>query len=509
MAATLVSALRWWASTRGDDAALILADDTLSFRALQDWSSRVGADLVARGIQPGDRVGVLGGNSPEWAAAALGVLKAGGVVVPLNPRLVGPELHKILTAAGATLVVHEPAFESVLKEVVALGVTVETLGLDAVADLREGGVNDSPNDFVVDVDPEAPCMVIFTSGTTGLSKGVICTNRQLLSIAFEASLTEEGMRPGGSTLLVLPLAFTPGLVWGLALSAILGTTLVVEKSLDPTRAVDLIEKHRIGALFGVPLIFGAIASAPNFGDADLSSLTSAFTGGAPVPVPLLQAWAAKGVKLRQIYGMTEAGGVATATLVKDAADHPDTCGTGSVFTEFRVVRPDGSDCDPGENGEIILRGPGMTPGYWNDAETTAQAIRDGWIRSGDLGATTEEGRLRFVDRVKDLIITGGINVSPVEIEQVIAGIPGVSEVAVIRAPDERFGETPAAILFADSSVTVEAVVERCNAELSDYKVPRYVVLRAEPLPKLPNGKLAKVAIREEYRDVVTNHPKVR
>ncbi len=505
MAATLASALRWWAGTRGDDAAIILEDDRLSFRALQDWSSRVGEDLVARGISPGDRVGVLGGNSLEWAAAALGVLKAGAVVVPLNPRLVGPELHKIVEASGATMIVHETAFEPVLKEVVAMGATLETVGLDAVAHLREGGTND----FVVDVEPDAACMVIFTSGTTGLSKGVICTNRQLLSIAFEASLTEEGMRPGGRTLLVLPLAFTPGLVWGLALSAILGTTLVVEKTLDPTRAVDLIERHKIGALFGVPLIFGAIASAPNFATADLSSLTSAFTGGAPVPVPLLQAWAAKGVKLRQIYGMTEAGGVATATLVKDAADHPDTCGTGSVFTEFRVVDSEGNDCAPGENGEIILRGPGMTPGYWNDAETTAQAIRDGWIRSGDLGTTTSDGRLRFVDRVKDLIITGGINVSPVEIEQVIAAIPGVSEVAVIRAPDEKFGETPAAILVADPAVTVEAVVERCNAELSSYKVPRYVVLRAEPLPKLPNGKLAKVAIREEYRDVVTKHPRVR
>jgi fatty-acyl-CoA synthase len=265
------------------------------------------------------------------------------------------------------------------------------------------------------------------------------------------------MRTGGTTLLVLPLAFTPGLVWGLSLSAILGTTLVVERSLDPVRAVDLIEQHKVGALFGVPMIFGAIASAPNFAAADLSSLTSAFTGGAPVPVPMLQAWATKGVKLRQIYGMTEAGGVATATLVRDAADHPDTCGTGSVFTEFRVVDAEGNDCPPGENGEIILRGPGMTPGYWNDAETTAQAIRDGWIRSGDLGTTTEDGRLKFVDRLKDLIITGGINVSPVEIEQVIAGIPGVAEVAVIRAKDEKFGETPAAIPVTDGSVQCGAL----------------------------------------------------
>ncbi|MGQ0629715.1 MAG: class I adenylate-forming enzyme family protein [Sporichthyaceae bacterium] len=505
MTASVTSALRWWARTKGEDTALILDEDSLSFRELQDWSSAVGRDLAARGVKAGDRVGVLGGNSLEWCAAALGVLKSGAVLVPLNPRLVAPELHTIATDAGASAVIADTAFEPLLKEVQALGAELSVVGFDTVADLR-GGPTD---DFVVEIAPDDPAMVIFTSGTTGLSKGVICTNRSLLSIAFEASLTEEGLRPGGRTLLVLPLAFTPGLVWGLALSVILGGTLVVEKTLDPTRAVDLIERHRIGALFGVPLIFGAIASAPNFADADLSSLTSAFTGGAPVPVPLLHAWGGKGVKLRQIYGMTEAGGVATGTLVRDADAHPDTCGTGSVFTEFKVVGDDGTECAPGEAGEIILRGPGMTPGYWGDPATTEQAIRDGWIHSGDLGTTTDDGRLKFLDRIKDLIITGGINVSPVEIERVIAGIPGVSEVAVIRATDERFGETPAAILVTDGTVSADVVIERCNAELSDYKVPRYVVLRTDPLPKLPNGKLAKVAIRAEYAEIHTTHPKVR
>ena len=209
--------------------------------------------------------------------------------------------------------------------------------------------------------------------------------------------------------------------------------------------------------------------------------------------------------------MTEAGGVATATLVRDAADHPDTCGTGSVFTEFRVVDADGNDCAPGDNGEIILRGPGMTPGYWNDPETTAQAIRDGWIRSGDLGTTTEDGRLRFVDRLKDLIITGGINVSPVEIEQVIAAIPGVAEVAVIRAKDEKFGETPAAIVVWDDPPPDPGrlVVEHCSARLADFKVPRYVITREEPLPRQVSGKIDKRALAEEYADIPTTHQKVR
>jgi fatty-acyl-CoA synthase len=505
MAATLTSALRWWARTKGDQPALLLDDDVLDYRGLQDWTSRVGRMLVERGVRPGDRVGVLGANSLEWCAAAVGVLKAGAVLVPLNSRLVAPELHKITTEAGARIILADPALEAVAKEVTTLAADLEHIGLGAVADLRTGGVDD----FVADVEPDAPTMVIFTSGSTGVPKGVVCTNRTLLSIVFEASLTEEGLRPGGRTLLVLPLAFTPGLVWGLAMTTVLGGQLVIERELNPARAVALLERHRITALFGVPLIFGAIASAENFATADLSALSSAFTGGAAVPVPLLAAWAAKGVSLRQIYGMTEAGGVATGTLVRDAATHPDTCGTGSIFTEFRVLRADGSEADPDESGEIVLRGPGMTPGYWQDPETTAAAIRDGWLHSGDLGARTADGRLRFVDRLKDLIITGGINVSPGEIEAVLCAIDGVAEAVVISAPDEKFGETPAAIVVANGPLDVATVIEACNAALSSYKVPRYVVIRTDPLPRLPNGKVAKVAVREEYRDVASTHPKVR
>ena len=505
MAATLTSALRWWARTKGDQPALIVDDDVIDYRGLQDWTSRVGRMLVERGVRPGDRVGVLGANSLEWCAAALGVLKAGAVLVPLNARMVAPELHKVATDAGARLILVDPALETLAKEVAVLSGDLEHIALNAVADLRTGGVDD----FVVDIAPDDPTMIIFTSGSTGTSKGVVCTNRTLLSIVFEASLVEEGLRPGGRTLLVLPLAFTPGLVWGLAMTTVLGGQLVIERELNPARAVELLERHRITALFGVPLIFGAIAAAENFATADLSSLSSAFTGGAAVPVSLLQAWGAKGVSLRQIYGMTEAGGVATATLVQDAEAHPDTCGTGSIFTEFRVLRADGTDADPDEPGEIVLRGPGMTPGYWQDPDTTAAAIRDGWLHSGDLGARTADGRLRFVDRLKDLIITGGINVSPGEIESVVAAVEGVAEVVVISAPDEKFGETPAAIVVAAGPLDAATVIEACNVGLSSYKVPRYVVIRTDPLPRLPNGKVAKVAVREEYRDVANTHPKVR
>jgi fatty-acyl-CoA synthase len=505
MAATVGSALHWWAKTKGEQDALIVAGESLTYRELQDWSSRIARKIVDLEIQPGQRVGVLGPNSLTWPVIALGVLKAGGVLIPLNPRFKPAELRKVVDDAGAVLVVTPSAFAQTVDAARELGPTFDTLSFDELAPLRAGG----QDDFRIDLEPDEPTALLFTSGSTGMSKGVICTNRTLLNIVFEASLTEEGFRPGSTSLLVLPLVFTPGLVWGLVMTTVLGGKLIIEKEFDPGRAAGLLGEHYVQAIFGVPLIFEAISRSPEFADADLSSLRTAIVGGATVAPALLQRWADKGVALRQIYGMTEAGGVATATLVAEAFDHPDTCGSGSIFTEVKVVRPDGTDAAPGEEGEILLRGPGVTPGYWNDAESTAAALQNNWLHSGDLGTLDDEGRVKFVDRLKDLIITGGINISPVEIERVISEIPGVEEVAVIAATDERFGETPAAIVTVKDGVDAATIIEHCDRLVADYKVPRYVVIRDEPLPRLPSGKLSKTAIRSEYRDVAERFDKVR
>ncbi|NRI65499.1 long-chain fatty acid--CoA ligase [Rhodococcus sp. MS16] len=505
MAATIGSALQWWARTRGDQNVIVVDGEVLTYRQLQDWSSRVARRLSESGISPGDRVGLLGPNSLEWPVLALGVIKAGAVLVPLNPRLKPAELRKIVDDSGSTLVITPEEYAGGVAEAVALGSGFDVRRFDEFISLREG----SADDFRVDIDPDDPTALIFTSGSTGLSKGVICTNRTLLSIVFEASLTEEGLRPGTTTLLVLPLVFTPGLVWGLLMTTVLGGTLIVEKDFNPGRAAKLLGENDVQAIFGVPLIFDAISRAPEFETADLSSLRTAIVGGAAVAPALLERWAAKGVALRQIYGMTEAGGVATATPVAEAFDHPDTCGNGSIFTSVKVVRPDGTEAEPGEEGEILLSGPGVTPGYWNDADSTAAALRDGWLHSGDLGTRDSEGRVKFVDRLKDLIITGGINISPVEIERVIGEMDGIEEVAVIAATDPRFGETPAAIVTVTGSVDEAAIIEHCDRLMTDYKVPRYIVIRNEPLPRLPSGKLSKTAIRSEYSDVADRFEKMR
>lgn len=499
MAATTGSALQWWARTKGQETAIVVADEQLTFEQLHDWSGRLARTLSERGIKPGDRVGLAAANCLQWPVAALAALKAGAVLVPLNPRFKAAEIRKIADDAELIAVVAGPGQLEAVEQARTEGKDFAVYGPDIIDDERAGG----PDDFRVDPEPEDPIAVIFTSGSTGLSKGVVLTSRTLLDIVLENTLTEEGFRPGTVTLLVLPLAFTPGLVYGLLMSTVLGGTLVIEPELNPSRAVTLIETHRVCALFGVPLIFDALSQAPEFSGADLSSLQTAIVGGAAVPPDLLRRWADKGVMLRQIYGMTEAGGVATATLKADALEHPESCGTGSIFTEVRVMTPDGGLAAAGEQGELVVRGPGVTPGYWNDPQTTAAAIRDGWLHSGDLGVCDDQGRITFIDRLKDLIISGGINISPVELEAAIAGLDGVQEVTVIAAPDARFGETPAAIVHVAPGHDMDEarVVAHCETVLADYKVPRYVVLRSDPLPRLPSGKVDKQTIRAQYRDI--------
>jgi fatty-acyl-CoA synthase len=505
MSATIGSALSWWARSKPTAAAFVLEGDTLDYATVECWSSRVAEHLRERGVGTGDRVGLIGANTTAWPVAALGVMKAGAVLVPLNNRFTPAELRKVLDDAGVTVVITDDALIEVVGRTSELGAPLDVLPFAAVDALREGGVST----FRVDRDENEPTAIIFTSGSTGRSKGVVFTNRSLLNIVFEASLVEDGFHKGSTSIVLVPLSFLPGLIFGVLMSTVLGGTLVIERELVPSRAVRLIEEHGVQAVFGVPLLYQAMASVPEFAAADLSSIKTAIVGGAPVPLPLLAQWAAKGVALRQIYGMTEAGGTATATLAHEFREHPDSCGIGNVFTDVTVVRADGTPAAVGETGELLVSGPCVTPRYWNAPELNAEVLRDGWLHTGDLGSVDEQGRISFVDRMKDLIITGGINVSPAELEQVVGAIDGVVECAVIAAPDPKFGETPAVVVHTTGGLTEAAVIEECSKVLADYKVPRYVVLTDEPLPRLATGKISKVAIREQYPDLTEQFARVR
>ena len=289
----------------------------------------------------------------------------------------------------------------------------------------------------------------------------------------------------------------------------LGCTIFMEPQFDPDRVLDLLQSEQITSFGAVPTFFEAIARCPGFAGADLSSLRLATSGGARVSRQLLETYKAKGITIRQIYGQTEIGGNVTMMPEHLALEQPDKCGWGNVFMDVHVLRPDGSPCDPGEPGEIVMRSPGMMQGYWRNPEETAKVMRDGWLWSGDIGTIDDNGLLTFVDRLKDLIISGGLNISAAEVERVVCEFPGVVEALAIAAPDAKFGETPLVVYHGPAEVDVAALIAHCNTNLSNYKVPRYVAYSADPLPRLATGKLSKPAIRETYARAHETLPRVR
>ena len=217
----------------------------------------------------------------------------------------------------------------------------------------------------------------------------------------------------------------------------------------------------------------------------------------------------KGIVLRQIYGQTEAGGNSTIMPADLATLFPEKCGRGGIFTQLGIVDSEGRRLPPGEVGEIIMRGPGIMAGYWNNPEATAEALKDGWLHSGDLGVLDEQGLLTFVDRMKDIIISGGLNISAAEVERSILAFKGVEEVMVIAARDKKFGETPMAVVYTRGEINIPDLIAHCNEQLSDYKVPRYVAIEHEPMPRTATGKLAKPAMRTKYADAADTLPRVR
>lgn len=499
MSQTVSSAIAWWSRMRGDQPAVILAGDVLTYRGLWDWSGRVAAMLETAGVAPGDRVAVCSTNSLAYVALIFGTIRAGAIVAPVNFRYKPREIAELLEATEPSIIFAADDRAAAVRET---GVVPRAMAeIEALRDGADASV-------VHDPCPDAPVVIIATSGSTARPKGVVFTNRTMTAYAANWSIEEPSAAAGSRVITMAPLNTSAGFVQ-LVHYTIAGCTLYMEPQFDPSRALDLIQREQITIFAAVPAFFEFIAAQPGFASADLSSLKLVTAGGARVSRQLLETYRAKGVVIRQIYGQTEVGGNATIMPAHLAIEMPEKCGWGGAFIDIRVVRPDGRDCAPGEPGEILMRSPGMMTGYWRNPDETAKALRDGWLWSGDIGVLDENGLLTFVDRLKDLIISGGLNISAAEVERVVCEFPGVREALVIAAPDPKFGETPLVVYHSDAEVDVAALIAHCDANLSNYKVPRYVAFSADPLPRLATGKLSKPAIRELYAGAHMHLPKVR
>lgn len=507
MNATLIEAIKWWGRTRRDELAIVTSSDRVTHGELDRWADAVCDWFIERGLRPGDRVSIVAANSLEWCIAAHGVMRAGGIAAPINPRFTVSEISYIVGRYEPKFMLFDEARRATVTEAAQTAHGVEVESLDLIAGLRNKAPA-SPRP-PVDINGDSPVVIIATSGSTGYPKGVVYNHRNMLANFADWQLTEPYAALFPRVQVYAPLCTSAGYVVATQM-LVYGGTLFFEDGFDAERALRRTAEEKMTLMMGAPVFFERMAACPYFEEADLSSVRLAQAGGARVSRQLLDTWMKKGVVLRQMYGQTEAGGNATIISVEDAKRDPEKCGRGMPFTRILVVDKDGNPCPPNEPGEIVIKGPGMMVGYWNDPDTTARTLVNGWLFTGDLGMLDENGLLSMLDRIKDIIISGGLNISAAEIERVITGFPGVEEVAVIGARDDRFGETPMAVIYSPTGVDVPALVAHCAGQLSDYKCIRYVAVHSEPLPRAASGtKISKPDLRKQYADAHLTLPRVR
>ena len=502
---TVDKAVRWWSTERSDRIALQIGADGISYQDLDAWAGRVAARYAALGVEIGDRVCLHALNSMEWCVAALGAIRCGAYVAGINDRMVAAEVAYLLGDYAPRVLVIDEGRRGRVEEIGALvsrhGEPVRApalLTVEDIAALRAG----APDDIRREIDPDACVVIVTTSGSTARPKGVMLTHRSMIDYATNIVMEEGVDAANGKFLIAMPMSTGAGMIQ-LVQSLSQGATAYLQITFDPAEALHIITREKITTFCGAPIFFQRVADLPKFDAADVSSIHVSQTGGAAVALPLLKKWSDKGVLLRQIYGQTECGGNATANPRRYALSHPDKCGHGGLFHQIGIIDGEGNFLPPGEQGQIVLRGPGLMKGYWNDPAATAATLVDGWLRTGDIGVIDELGLLKFVDRAKDIIISGGLNISAAEVERVLLEHPAVEEAAVFSAPDERFGETPLAIVYGAAAISVPDLIIHCDANLSNFKVPRYVLIREAPLPRLATGKISKPLLRAEH---ITDKP---
>ncbi len=499
MTELVTDGLSYWARQCPERAAIVFdGTDTIDYHTLDRWTDCAALHLAAAALQPGDRVGIIGDNSLEWVVSAIGALKIGLIVVPLNNRFTPEELRYLIEDSTPCAVLADDAHRDRITTAVG-GTPIHVWRLEDFAALRHEQHSTLPRRD--DAHPDDITQIVYTSGTTSHPKGVIFTHRSTFNLVADLAITEPGLRPGARIIYTLSMSGAPGLLWHILHPLIRGMTIYYERGFDAATTLHRLSTERIQIHSGVPLLYERMAAHPDFASADLSALELATIAGASAPVSTMRAWLDKGVTVQQAYGMTELGGLSSINPKEKAVARPELIGTGTVFTRLRVVRPDGTDCDPDEPGEIIVSGPGITPGYWRNDHAYAAATRDGWFHSGDVGIKDANG-IRVVDRLKDIIITGGFNVAPSEIEAVVAELPGVIEACVVSAFDPKFGEAPAAIIYTEENLTAEAVIEKCREHLAGYKVPRHVIVQHTPLPRMASGKIARRQIRDAHPELM-------
>ena len=495
--------LEYWARRSPEKLAVVLdRDQRLTYGELARWSDGVAQHLQQRGVGPGENVAIAAANAIAWVAAAFGVLKTGATITPFNDRLLGEELAYLADYSEASLIIADAPRAARLD---AAGVATARLALEEIEQFRGGA---APGWRPVRVGSDTTAMIIFTSGSTARPKGAMMPHGNYLAKFMELRLLDARLGPDTRSLMPFGLHSSPGLPWGILFTTTLGGTLYCTAKYDAAATLRTLTEERITFFIGVPMVYDQVSQLPAFGHADLKALTFARVGGATPALETLACWRDAGVIVRQLYGMTEVGGGSIIASEDEARANPASCGRGLAFSRFRIVRDDGSECTADEAGHVLLQGPGMMSGYWRQPEATAQALIDGWMHTGDIGQIDADGYFIFVDRSKEMIKSGGYNVSPSEIEAVLVRHEAVIEAAVFAVKNDRFAEAPCACIYTAGEVSAQEILDFCAERLAGFKLPRLIARLDEPLPRLANEKIDRRALKTRFDDATKFPPKL-
>jgi fatty-acyl-CoA synthase len=476
---------------------------TYTYHQLNERATRLANFLRERaGVQSGDRIAVLSMNRTEILEAFFAAAKLTAILVPLNYRLAHPELLYILEDCEPKVLLYESDFAPAATRLRKHLKINHSLSFDSC---EARGINYDQALLESDADPvevaafdaEMPALIIYTSGTTGRPKGALLSHRMLTwnsintNIAWDLVSTDittvhaPMFHTGGLNVLTLPLLH-------------IGGTVVMMRSFDATETLEAIEKHRCTVFFGVPTMFQMMMQSSRFEGADLSSIRFFVSGGAPCPIPLIEAYQRRGISFLQGFGLTEVGPNCFRLGAEDALRKAGSIGFPNFHTEARIVAESGRGVERGEIGELVLRGLHVCSGYWQNSQATAAALADGWFYTGDLARQDEEGYFYIVGRAKDMIISGGENIYPAEVEAVLHTHPAIASASLIGLSDSKWGETPVAVVITrpSLSITAEEVIEYCSSRLARYKIPRRVFFVTE-FPLSGSGKIAKRVLKEE------------
>ncbi len=485
--------------------AIVSPEGRWTFRAFNERTDHLARAMVKRGLRKGDRVAILFFNSSHFVEVYFAALKSGLVATPVNFRLAGPEITYVLNNSGAKALFYGPEFEETLQGIRADLETVDTfvtpqdkalpLGTpyEAFLSTGEGSALYPP------VQEDDPCQLMYTSGTTGRPKGAVLTHRNVLWNLFNTILGRED-RPGQRAIIVGPLYHTAALNNHLTIQVALGGTSIIIRKFEPRSLLKTIETEKATVISGAPALFNMLLNHPEADHYDRSFITKCTLGSDKLPGAL------KGKILDffpnikgiyDVYGCTEASPCITIMNAEDSLRKDGSVGKALPFLDVRVVNEEGQVLGPGEVGELICRGPTVMQGYHQNPEETSNAIRDGWLYTGDLATTDEEGFFYIVDRKKDMIVSGGENIYPREIEEVLMRHPAVEDVAVIGVPDPNWGESVKAYvsLKQGEALSEQEVIDFCKTHLASYKKPKTVAF-VPSIPRNPSGKALKRLLRE-------------